>query len=296
SVTFDRISLWLGGEHYDYPMGGTVGEKTVTADASSDPVDDQSDLTDAPTIAPGDDDAVPEDDIDEIPVHGVLAPEGVETGDGRGFRLGALSTRPLPFPLRYEIVGSHGGNQTSEVVTVGRVDEAWRDEATKMWRYRGVVIMSKPYADAAIQGMVDGSGTGVSIDADAMALDMSSLSEEAITQAAAEGRNPTQWYSSARVAGLTIVPIPAFHEAYARLGPDFAEDMTPEDLAAAASILADCGCGAGAAAEDEDAFADAPGLKKDGTPPVCKYCDATATKYVLHSEGMAYIPTCDEHL
>lgn len=28
----------------------------------------------------------------------------------------------------------------------------------------------------------------------------------------------------------------------------------------------------------------------------CKYCDAPATKRILHSEGMAYIPTCDNHL
>jgi peptidoglycan hydrolase-like protein with peptidoglycan-binding domain len=28
----------------------------------------------------------------------------------------------------------------------------------------------------------------------------------------------------------------------------------------------------------------------------CKYCKGQATKRVIHSEGMAYIPTCDEHL
>jgi 2'-5' RNA ligase len=39
-----------------------------------------------------------------------------------------------------------------------------------------------------------------------------------------------------------------------------------------------------------------PGLKNDGTPPKCDYCDATATQYVLHSEGMAFIPACDEHI
>lgn len=264
SVTFDRISLWLGGEHFDYPMGGTV---TAAATIETDEVDED---------LPIGDDAMPEDDVDEIPVHGVLAPEGIETGDGRGFREGALSTRPLPIPLRYEIVGSHGGNQTSEVVTVGRVDEAWRDDATGMWRFRGVVISSKPYADAAIQGMVDGSGTGTSIDADAMALDMSSLSDDVVEQAMADGKEPTKWFASARVAGLTIVPIPAFPEAYVGLGPDFMEDLSDEDLQAAMSTLAACGCDGSvvdlsgdedenyrAAAEAEDgAYRDIPGATR----------------------------------
>lgn len=44
------------------------------------------------------------------------------------------------------------------------------------------------------------------------------------------------------------------------------------------------------------AAANAPGLKEDGTPPVCKYCDQPATQYVLHSEGMAYVPACDAHI
>ena len=39
-----------------------------------------------------------EEPITEIPVHGVLAPEGIETGDGRGFREGAISSRRWLFP------------------------------------------------------------------------------------------------------------------------------------------------------------------------------------------------------
>ncbi|QWY81314.1 capsid maturation protease [Arthrobacter phage Rizwana] len=42
--------------------------------------------------------------------------------------------------------------------------------------------------------------------------------------------------------------------------------------------------------------ASAPGLKRDGSAPKCEYCDATAISYVLHSEGMAYVPACAEHL
>jgi hypothetical protein len=44
------------------------------------------------------------------------------------------------------------------------------------------------------------------------------------------------------------------------------------------------------------ASGEAPGLLKDGTPPQCAYCKDTATQYVQHSEGMAYVPACDMHI
>lgn len=243
-VTFDRVGLWIAGEKYEYPMGGTVS--TVTADAAA-VIGDVDETENLEPGIPAEDyvaDDEPEDGeelITEIPVHGVLAPEGVETGDRRGFRPGALSVRTLPVPLRLEIVGTHGGT-TSEVVTVGRVDKAWRDEASGMWRFQGAVILSKEHAQKAIEGMIDGSGRGVSIDADDIEMDMASFSEEALAEAQAAGRRPTEWFSKTRVAGLTIVPIPAFQEAYAGLGLEFEEDMSDEDVAAAEEALVACGC------------------------------------------------------
>lgn len=232
-VTFDRIALWLGGEHFDYPMGGTVSD-TITADAAAEVAEVEPD-EDELVVDEFDDDEEP---ITEIPIHGVLAPEGVETGDGRGFRPGALSTRTLPIPFRVEVVGSHGGNQTSEVVDAGRIDEAWLDEASGMWRFRGAIVLSMPGAAASLEGIVTGVRRGVSIDADAMADDVESYTEEYIAAAEKEGRYPTRWFKSARIAGLTHVPIPAFEEAYVALGHDFQEDLTDEDRDA----LAACGC------------------------------------------------------
>lgn len=316
-VTFDRIGLWLGGDHYEYPMGGAL---TAAAFDMAGVIAD----VEPEGLAEPDLDDEDEEEITEIPVHGVLAPEGVLTGDGRGFREGALSTRPLPVPLRLEVVGSHGGNQTSEVVTVGRVDEAWRDDATGMWRFRGAIILSKEYADRAIEGIIDRSGLGVSIDADDMSVDLEGFEQE-IELAQTEGRQPNTWFSNARVAGLTIVPIPAFYEAYVGLGHEFEEDLTEEEVVEAEAALTACGCADGLAivdltglseeelaaydalsAEEQDAYArdrglmsmaqQAPGVKADGSPPKCEYGDEPATKYVLHSEGMAYVPTCDEHL
>jgi len=159
----------------------------------------------------------------EVPVHGVLAPEGVATGDGREFAIGALSTRTLPVPLRYEIVGSHGGD-TSQVVTVGRIDEAWRNDDTNEWEFRGVVILSKPHAAEALAGIRDGSGRGVSIDGDDAEIQQEEFDEDSEIDIMEALFGPSKTvFSKMRVAGLTIVAIPAFQEAYIALGHDFRE-------------------------------------------------------------------------
>lgn len=286
-VTFDRVGLWIGNEYLDFPMGG--GE-AVTASADVAPEDEPIQV-DTSVVNPDDDEPGDDEDlIEEIPVHGVLAPEGIETGDGRGFRPNSLTTRTLPVPLRMEILGSHGGNNTSEVVTVGRVDTVTREG--NMLRYTGAIILSKPHAAAAIEGIIDGSGTGVSIDADNMSVDMSSFSDEAVAEATAKGRNPTMWFSETRVAGLTIVPIPAFEEAFIDLGHEFAEDMSEEQLAASAAALEDCGCTEEAEKELDQlvaAGAFAPGTK-DGpgwiTHPVAT---SRIRRYWTRGEGAAKI-------
>jgi hypothetical protein len=182
----------------------------------------------------------------EIPVHGILAPEGVPTGDGRQFALGALSARELPLPLRYEIVGTHGGS-TSDVVTVGRIDEAWRDEGSNAWRFRGAVVMSKQYATEVVEGIMDGTIRGVSIDADDLEVEAPAGQPGSIEEALEMLQPETTVFSKARVAGLTIVPIPAFSEAYIDLGEAFEDELSDDDRAA----LEACGCTA-AGPEDED--------------------------------------------
>jgi hypothetical protein len=234
SVTFDRASLWLGGEHHDYPMGGDA----VTASAAAP-------TTEAPPVDT-EDNLVPDEPDDgeeivtEVPIHGVLAVEDVETGDGRGFRPGALSTRPLPIPYRYEAVGSHGGNQTSEVYDVGRIDNAWMQDG--QMRFTGAIVLSLPYAAEAINSILSGVKTGLSIDADQMSDDVETYTEEYIDAATSQGKNPTRWFKTTRVSGATQVPIPAFAESYTGLGHEFEEDMSPEDKQAAVDALTACGC------------------------------------------------------
>jgi hypothetical protein len=175
-------------------------------------------------VEPADEGELPDDNetSNEVPVHGVLAPEGVATGDGREFAIGALSTRNLPVPLRYEIVGSHGGDG-NQVVTVGRVDEAWRNDETNEWEFTGVVITDKPHAEEALAGIRDGSGRGVSIDGDDAEIQQEEFDEDAEIDIMEMLFGPQKTvFSKMRVAGLTIVAIPAFQEAYIAEGHEFA--------------------------------------------------------------------------
>ena len=85
---------------------------------------------------------------------------------------------------------------------------------------------------------------------------------------AEQDENGGMVFGHARIAAATLCAIPAFAEAFVAIG-------TPPDAVTASG---------------------APGVSNDGTPPKCEYGDEQATQYILHSEGMAYIPVCDEHL
>jgi hypothetical protein len=209
----------------------------ITADGTlteveSDDIDEEN-----PDIIPSTNEAEDDEDelITEIPVHGLIAPESVLSGDYRVFADGALSNRNLPLPLRYEFVSSHGGD-TSHVATVGRVDEVWMQEGEGM-RFRGAIVVTKEWAPAVLEGLVDRTVRGVSLDGD---MGVVQVDEDGLP-GAMSSESPLV-FEEVRVAGLTIVPIPAFQEAYIALGHEFPEDLTEEQIVAAAQALEDCGC------------------------------------------------------
>lgn len=233
-VTFDRISLWLGGEHFDYPMGGTVSD-TITADAAVAEAEvDEEIVTDEPEEG--------EELITEIPVHGVATLEGRPTGDGRGFRPGAISFGRLPAPLGYEFESGHGSDN-SRVTVVGRIDEFWTvphgdEEGVFEVRWRGVILPSYERAGEALSHIIDGSYDGLSVIVDAMGVD-AEFSEQ---QEVADGTIPVTWFKSARVRRFDMVPTGAFQEGYVALGSQFEDEMTDEDREAAVAALTACGC------------------------------------------------------
>jgi hypothetical protein len=230
-------SIWINCRCIIQPVART-GEANVspTTFAMADAVVIEDDLDDDLPTDELDDD---EEEITEIPVHGVLAPEGTPTGDGRQFAEGALSNRELPLPIAYQLMSAEGHLNS---VTVGRIDEVFR-EGNQM-RFRGMLVMTKQHTPAVVEGIIDGTIRGISVDVDDIELDMSTMDEPDMDS----GKMPVTVFSKARIAGVTIVPIPAFQEAFIGLGHEFADELGDEELEA----LAACGCQDGPDEDDEN--------------------------------------------
>ena len=211
-------SIWINCRCVVQPAART-GEANVspTTFAITDEVDVDEEL-------PVDELEEGEEEVTEIPVHGVLAPEGVPTGDGRQFAENALTNRDLPLPIAYQLMSADGHSNS---VTVGRIDDIFR-QGNEM-RFRGALVMTKDQAPAVVEGILDGTIRGISVDVDNIEVDMSNADVEV-----EDGKMPLTVFSSARIAGVTIVPIPAFQEAYISLGAEFADELSPEALAACA--------------------------------------------------------------
>ena len=172
------------------------------------------------------DELIPAED-ENMPVYGVAAPEGVESGDGRSFLPGALTWRDLPLPLTWQRadIGEHNGK-----VVVGRLDSLERrDDGMVHWT--GELLTDVAETEEVINLIAQGALSGVSIDADKGVQSMPSDAE--MEEALSTGRMPSQEFSEARISGLTIVQIPAFQEAFISLGID---PEAPEPVAAAAEV------------------------------------------------------------
>lgn len=292
SITFDRIALWHGDEQTEYPLGGTVAVEDSTEQASVMRVDkltvDGGVKVEKLSVAKvlGDDDPMaPEiegedtpdgppmldDDEADLPVpwHGVLAPEGVPSGDGRQFAHEALTNRKLPLPLKYMPADAAGHDGS---VVCGRIDKIWREDGEI--RAEGVFDHSE-WGYEAIRQIAEQMLRGVSVDVDAV---------EASVDPEVEAAGLME-FSKARIAAATLCAIPAFAEAWVALGPW--QDIKEEDVETedAAEYTAEAGVFTATAVF-------APDLEK-AYP--CNYCSEPATKYIHHSEGMAYVTACAEH-
>lgn len=159
------------------------------------------------TTTPVEDEAPPIPDEDlalPIPWYGVLAPEGVWSGDRRRFAEGALRHRDLPLPLKYQATSDDGHRGS---VVVGRIDRVWR-EGNEM-RAEGV-FDSNPHAYEAVRQIAEKMIRGVSVDVDDAEGEMADGSDDV-----PEG---SLTFSSARISAATLVAIPAFAEAFVSLG------------------------------------------------------------------------------
>ncbi len=165
-------------------------------------------------------------DFDGIPWHGVLAPEGVRSGDGRQFAQGALSHRDLPLPLTWQKISNdgHKGN-----VTVAKIENV--EMIDGLMRAYGTFVQNAE-ADEVVGLLGEFGKFGVSVDADDAQFELDEDTETLV-------------FTSARVSSACIVPIPAFAEAWVSLGK--APWMKPK-------------------AEDEDGEPEEQGAPEDDEP------------------------------
>jgi hypothetical protein len=145
-----------------------------------------------------------------LPWHGVLAPEGQWSGDGRMFAVDSLRNRDLPLPLTWQKASSDGHDGS---VVVGRIDSIERVDG--MMRGEGVFV-DTPETDEVVGLIAEFGKFGVSVDAD----------DSEFTFDEDTGKVT---FTSARIASASLVPIPAFAEAYVALGTwaDQAPPMPP---------------------------------------------------------------------
>lgn len=201
----------------------TVSEKEVEPMTASAPEQAEPDVE--PEVEDYDPEFVPGDfDLDgPTPVHGVIAPEEMSSGDRRAFTKGAMTRRPLRLPLRdtHEDVGGH-----DKAITVGSVDRMMRKDGLIHWEG---ALMDSAVSEPLVERMQFFDGKyGVSVDGDQGNMDEDRTEETG-----------TVWFDRIRAAGLTAVAIPAFHEAYVAFGPHPempADDPEGEESALTASM------------------------------------------------------------
>lgn len=155
----------------------------------------------------------------EIPVHGVLAVEGIETGDRRKFTPGALTWRDLPLPLMWPKYSGEGHGGSS---VVGRIETIERlEDGSLPW---SGFMNSTEEAGELVGLIADRSMRGVSVDVDSVVMELQTRDgRNAFEVMEAEGEvdqnEIVETLTSGRISGATTVPIPAFMEAYIALGP-----------------------------------------------------------------------------
>lgn len=164
------------------------------------------------------------------PWEGVLAVEGIVTGDGREFAPDALQWAELPVPLRWNIEDSHGGEPHTVAVNVGRIDRVWRDSNKIMGA--GVLDLGDTNGQRAYDKIKGGFLRGVSIDADSIAdADVEFVWPDDANQGMDETAEDDLFemlfaqpekviFHGGRIRAATLVDIPAFAEAYIALLDD----------------------------------------------------------------------------
>jgi hypothetical protein len=156
----------------------------------------------------------------------MLVPEEVESGDGREFEKGAISTRELPVPLMWQIKTGQGHDGS---VVVGRIDHIERLPGGMGNAYG--VFDTGPYGREAERLVRYGFLRGVSVDLDKFEAKENKTES---TENAEDGDVVSKeklTINKARIMAATIVAKPAFQECSITLLNDGDQEDTviPED-------------------------------------------------------------------
>lgn len=276
SVNFDRVAVWAGGQQTEYPMGTEAGEPAEDPAEESTETPDEEVAEDAaevpPVAAPVAANEPLPDDAYGIPVHGVLAPEGVQSGDGRGFMPGSLSHRPLPLPGTWQEFTADGHDAAAVVFMIEKIAMLGNEQ-----HFSGH-LRTTDAADKFLGLMVDFGGRyGLSVDADSAVGEYNEADD-------------VTWFSEARTSGAGSVNIPAFPEAYVAIGPHPILDAegAPEDMTDDAPAMVAGGAFLQKAVQQ---FLDlAPGTTEDGPGWLTNPVDTDRLRdYWVRGEGAAKI-------
>lgn len=237
SITFDRLALWAGDDYREFPLGGSAQpveepvesvtaagpDDTLLGEESPAPPVDERDPADTPE---GDDDE-DEFDAEPIPFHGIAAPTGTMSDDGRMFARLGLAWRKLPLSLTYQVESAPGHFKS---VVVGRIDEMWYDEHDRI-QYAGVFASptAQPWVDQVVAGIAEGWLRGVSVDVVAGVVGEDFQNEQQVLDATNAGEHLREIMTSGKVAGLCVVPLQAFADTYIALGECDCPDEVAED-------------------------------------------------------------------
>lgn len=171
----------------------------------------------------------------EVRWEGLLAVEGVASGDGRQIEDGALTWRTLPLPLMMMTKNPVGGDGHDGADLAGRIDWIERRDGGQVWGGGVIDLGSEVGMETARLLTPNKEGKsflrGVSVDLDEVELAMSETDGdiEAMMNGTAKLR-----VGRGRVMGATLTPFPAFQEAQVVLVSDA--------LAAALSGDMECDC------------------------------------------------------
>lgn len=185
----------------------------------------------------------------ELPVRfPVVVIEGMPTSDGRLLLPGSLSPRALPLSLLACPASAHGGNEPDAATVIGRIDTLTRHPGpdvvsattgqpfppdTFVWSGTGVIDADHPIADLVRRRYL----RGVSVDLTGMDVEIVDDGDGGPGQMIAH---------KASIGAVTLVPLPAFGDAYVEVVgepavPEPEQLDGPTGLVAAAWVSSEVG-------------------------------------------------------